>query len=61
MIRTRLSRLLDLDWVTMTMAVAYGSAGFGILGHAEDWPLASFLSRLSADDTSVARYETTSE
>jgi hypothetical protein len=45
----------------MTMAVAYGSDGFGIVRHAEDWPLASFLSRLSADDTSAARYETTSE
>jgi hypothetical protein len=61
MFRTRLSRLLDLDWVSMTMAVAYGSDGFGIVRHAEDWPLASFLSRLSADDTSAARYETTSE
>ena len=61
MIRARLSRLLDLDWVSMTMAVAYGSDGFGIVRQAEDWPLASFLSRLSADDTSVARYETTSE
>ncbi|KJC45249.1 hypothetical protein UP06_14520 [Bradyrhizobium sp. LTSP857] len=63
MFRTRLSRLLDLDWVSMTMAVAYGSDGFGfgIVRHAEDWPLASFLPRLSADETSAARYETTSE
>jgi len=59
MFRTRLSRLLDLDWVSMTMAVMYGSDGFGFVRHAEDWPLASCLSRLSADDTSAARYETT--
>ena len=61
MFRTYLSRLLDLDWVSMTMAVAYGSDGFGIVRHAEDWPLASVLSRPSADHTSAARYETTSE
>jgi hypothetical protein len=61
MFRTYLSRLLDLDWVSMTMAVAYGSDGFGIVRHAEDWPLASVLSRPSADDTSAACYETTSE
>ena len=61
MFRTRLSRVLDLDWVSMTMAVAYGFDGFGIVRHAEDWPLASSLSRLSADDTSAARHETTSE
>jgi hypothetical protein len=45
----------------MTMAAAYGSDGFGTVRHAEDWPLASFLSRLFADDTSASRYETTSE
>jgi len=39
--------------------VMYGSDGFGFVRHAEDWPLASCLSRLSADDTSAARYETT--
>jgi hypothetical protein len=61
MFRTRLSRLLDLDWVSMTMAAAYGSDGFGTVRHAEDWPLASFLSGLFADDTSASRYETTSE
>ncbi|KJC40201.1 hypothetical protein UB31_28365 [Bradyrhizobium sp. LTSP849] len=61
MFRTRLNRLLDLDWVSMTMAVAYGSDGFVIVRHAEDWPLASFLPRLSADETSASRYETTSE
>ena len=63
MFRTCLSRLLDLDWVSMMMAATYGSDGFGfgIVRDAEDWPLASFLSRPSADDTSAARYETTSE
>jgi hypothetical protein len=61
MFRTCLSRLLDLDWVSMMMAAAYGSEGFGFVRHAEDWPLASFLSRPSAADTSAARYETTSE
>ena len=59
MFRTGLSRLLDLDWVSMTMAVLYGSEGFGIVRLAEDWPLASFPSRLSGDDMSAARYETT--
>jgi hypothetical protein len=62
MFRTRLSRLLDLDWVSMTMAAAYGSDGFGIVRNVEDGPsLANFHSRLSPDDTSAARYETTSE